>query len=210
MPASLQTLKRHQAKLRQCQRCPQMNGPPVTGNAVISSVMLVGQAPGFKEIEVHRPFAWTAGKTLFKWFQQLGVNEATFRHNIYMCAVCRCFPGKNARGSGGGGDRVPDQDEIEHCQYWLDREMQMLEPQLIIPVGKLAISRFMPVNQLVDVIGKQHQLSMQHGKVDCIPLPHPSGASTWHRMEPGKSLLEKALTLVSRHPAWKSITFSSE
>lgn len=210
MPVSLQTLKRHQARLRQCQRCPQMFGPPVTGNAVISPVMLVGQAPGFKEIEVHRPFAWTAGKTLFKWFQQMGIEEDAFRHNIYMCAVCRCFPGKNTGSNSGGGDRVPDQDEIEHCHYWLERELKMLEPQLLIPVGKLAISRFMPVSRLVDVIGKKQQLSMPHGSVDCIPLPHPSGASTWHRMEPGKSLLNRALQLISQHPAWKNITFSDK
>ena len=199
MPASLQTLKRHQAKLRQCQRCPKMFGPPVTGNPVLSAVMLIGQAPGFKEIEVHRPFAWTAGKTLFKWFAQLGLDEEAFRQQVYMSAVCRCFPGKNPKG----GDRVPDTDEIKHCGLWLNREIQMLEPRLIIPVGKLAISQYLKVNKLTDIIGKVHTLEYEYGKSDLIPLPHPSGASTWHRTEPGISLLHKALSLIRHHPAWQ-------
>ena len=88
-----------------------MIGRPVLGEPVISSVLLIGQAPGSREIDVRKPFAWTAGKTLFGWFGALGLDEATFRSRVYMAAVCRCFPGKNP----GGGDRVPDAVEIRNC-----------------------------------------------------------------------------------------------
>src|SRR3954449_3364744 len=98
-------LNEHVAALRQCRRCPRMLPPPVSGGPVRSKVLLVGQAPGIKEPVLARPFAWTAGKTMFGWFQRAcGVDEATFRSTVYMAAVCRCFPGRNA----AGGDRVPD------------------------------------------------------------------------------------------------------
>ncbi len=200
MPASAHILARHQARLRRCHRCPDMQGPPVTGQPVVSPVLLVGQAPGPKEIVEHRPFAWTAGKTLFGWFATLGVEEAAFRNQVYMAAVCRCFPGKNPRG----GDRVPSREEIANCAPWLEQEINLLQPRLLLPVGKLAIARFMPVNKLNDVVGQRFRIEHAGHAMDCIPLPHPSGASTWHRTEPGKSLLQKALRLIARHPAWKA------
>ena len=199
MKISGQTLSRHQAALRRCHRCADMHGPPVTGEPVVSSVLLIGQAPGNREIEVHRPFAWTAGKTLFGWFARIGLEEEEFRRKVYMAAVCRCFPGKNPRG----GDRVPNRDEITHCSEWLAAEVQLLKPQLILPVGKLAIAQIMPVTKLDSIIGNSHRLSFHEHSADIIPLPHPSGASTWHRTEPGKSLLNKSLRLIKKHPAWQ-------
>ena len=84
------------ARLKQCSLCPQMAKPVVSGGAVVSRIILVGQAPGDKEPKFGRPFAWTAGRTLFKWFHEIaGINEAQFRGCIYMAAVCRCFPGKS-------------------------------------------------------------------------------------------------------------------
>jgi uracil-DNA glycosylase len=70
-----------------------MARPVVTGTAVVSPVMIIGQAPGPHEGELGRPFAWTAGKTMFGWFEQIGMTEAMFRRSVYMAAVCRCFPG---------------------------------------------------------------------------------------------------------------------
>ena len=178
-----------------------MVGPVVTGNPVASPILLVGQAPGEREGELDRPFAWTAGKTLFKWFASIGLDEAGFRQRVYMAAVCRCFPGKQPRG----GDRVPAADEIENCRSWLDAELNLLRPRLLIPVGKLAISQFLPVGKLNQVIGRQYSLELGGRALDCIPLPHPSGASTWHRTEPGKSLLAQALAMLAEHPSWRTV-----
>jgi uracil-DNA glycosylase len=178
-----------------------MIGPVVVGQAVDSKVILIGQAPGDKEGPAGKPFAWTAGKTLFKWFADIGLDEEQFRNRVYMAAVCRCFPGKNPKG----GDRVPDTHEIERCSLWLNAEFDLLQPRLVIPVGKLAISQFLPVNKLTEVIGKQHRHHLNGQTSDLIPLPHPSGASTWHRTEPGKTLLSEALQLIESHPAWRTI-----
>jgi uracil-DNA glycosylase len=195
-------LIRHQAEVRACRHCPDMHAPPVLGEPVKSQIMLIGQAPGDKEPQLQKPFAWTAGKTLFKWFDQIGLDEDTFRQQVYIAAVCRCFPGKNPKG----GDRVPNPDEIAACRVWLDRELALNQPELILPVGKLAINQFIKVDKLVDVIGQQHRVPLNGREVDVIPLPHPSGASTWHRKEPGISLLQQALTLIKQHPAWQALT----
>ena len=191
-------LGRHLEALRACDRCPRMLKPVVVGRPVASRVILVGQAPGDKEPVMGRPFAWTAGRTLFKWFgEALGWDEEQTRDRVYFAAVCRCFPGKRPEG----GDRVPDPDEIAACSRWLDREFRLLGPSLVLPVGKLAISRFLPPGPLAEVIGRQFRIDYRGRAVDCIPLPHPSGASPWHRMEPGKTLLRRAMGLVAGHPA---------
>lgn len=196
-------LVQHQQALRQCRRCPEMIPPVITCTPVLSSIMLIGQAPGIHEAEVQKPFGWTAGKTLFQWFAQIGVSEESFREQVYMAAVCRCFPGKQVNKQGKtGGDRVPSSTEIARCSPWLQREVELLRPQLVIPVGKLAISQFMAVKKLHEVIGEVHQAKVFGHPTELIPLPHPSGASTWHRMEPGKTLLQQALQKIATHPAW--------
>jgi len=197
-PSTMTPLARHFAALRSCERCPRMLKPVVVGRPVASRILLVGQAPGDKEPLLGRPFAWTAGKTLFKWFHgALGWNEEDVRNRIYFAAVCRCFPGKRPMG----GDRVPAPDEIEACSDWLAREFELLGTELVLPVGKLAISRFLEPAPLQEQVGRSFQIRYRGRAAECIPLPHPSGASPWHRMAPGKDLLAAALRLVAAHPA---------
>lgn len=180
-----------------------MQKPVVSGGSVVSKVILVGQAPGIHEPALARPFAWTAGRTLFGWFaQHCGIDEATFRSRIYMAAVCRCFPGRNPQG----GDRVPDSEEIANCSGWLQREIELLRPALILPVGKLAIGQFLAFNTLTDVIGQTFRITAFRRSIDIIPLPHPSGASPWHRVQPGKQLLEGALQLIRTHSAFVALS----
>src|SRR6188472_3889108 len=132
--STLVQLRRHVAQLKECDACPDMIRPVVTGQPVMSPVMLIGQAPGVKEGPAGKPFAWTAGKTMFGWFATLGLSEEQFRSRVYMAAVCRCFPGK----APAGGDRVPEDNEIENCSKHMLAEARILRPRLVIPVGKLA------------------------------------------------------------------------
>lgn len=202
----LEEIIHHQSLLQSCTRCSKMIQPVIIGKPVVSPIMLIGQAPGIREGDIGKPFGWTAGKTLFKWFSSIGVDEDAFREQVYMVAVCRCFPGKNPKSSG---DRVPDKQEIVNCRHWLESEFQMLKPKLIIPVGKLAISQFLTANKLVDVVGQQFVIDTPLLQSDCIPLPHPSGLSTWFNMEPGKTLLQDALCLIEKHSAWKEVSSQS-
>lgn len=211
-------LDRHVAQLLQCRRCPRMIPPPVSGGPIASDVILIGQAPGIREPVLNRPFAWTAGKTLFRWFEEFcGMNEAAVRSTIYFAAVCRCFPGK----APGGSDRVPAPDEIRNCSSWMDDEFEILQPRLAIPVGKLAIAQFIPFQKLDEVVGRKFRIERANAdacravgpsrtgvsrrRVDLIPLPHPSGASPWHKLSPGKELLRRAFKLIAGHPAVREL-----
>jgi len=195
-------LNRHVARLLRCRRCPRMIPPPVSGGPVVSRVMLIGQAPGVREPVLNRPFAWTAGKTLFRWFEEFcGMNEAAVRSTIYFAAVCRCFPGKTP----AGGDRVPSPDEIRNCSSWMNEEFKILRPRLVIPVGRLAIAQFISCDKLEEVVGRKFRIRRAGSIVDLIPLPHPSGASPWHKLSPGKELLAKGMRKIARHPAIRAL-----
>jgi uracil-DNA glycosylase len=177
---------------------PGFRGAPVHGPPVLTRIFLLGQAPGPHEARFGRPFAWTAGKTLFRWLERaLGAAEEEVRARIYMAAVVRCFPGKTA----GGGDRLPDADEIAACRGFIAREVAILRPRLVLPVGRLAIREVLGEERpLAEVVGTLRRVRFHGVPADAIPLPHPSGASTWFKLEPGKALLERALALLAAHP----------
>src|SRR5205814_2434877 len=97
--------------------------------------------------------------------------------------------------------RVPATDEVRNCSSWMDEEIEILRPRLIIPVGRLAIARFINCPTLDEVIGRKFRVERAQHRFDLIPLPHPSGASPWPKIPPGKQLLEKAMRKIARHPA---------
>jgi len=172
--------------------------PPVSGGAIVSKVMLIGQAPGVREPVLKRPFAHTAGRTLFRWFEHFcDMNETAVRSRIYFAAVCRCFPGKTS----SGGDRVPALDEIRNCSSWMNEEFEILRPHLVIPVGRLAIAQFIALDKLERIIGRKFVINRHGIRFDLIPLPHPSGASPWHKLSPGCELTERAMRKIARHQA---------
>lgn len=177
---------------------PRGFGPPVHGPPVPSRIFLLGQAPGPHEARFGRPFAWTAGKTLFRWLERAtGASEQTVRERIYIAAVVRCFPGKTK----GGGDRVPSPDECGRWRGFIAREVAILRPRLVLPVGRLAIQEVLGHTEpIAAVVGRALRTRFHGLDVDVIALPHPSGASTWFKLEPGRTLLERALRLVASHP----------
>lgn len=192
------------AELDACTACPDMIRPVVHGPAVASRIYALGQAPGPHEAKFGRPFAWTAGKTMFRWFgEAFGIDEETWRERVYLAAVARCFPGKDK----GGGDRKPSPAEVSNCQPFIRGEVRILKPELVVPIGTVAIEQILPgvkKLQLKELVGTQHRAVFHGAEVDVICLPHPSGASTWHRTEPGISLLKKALALLGEHPTWRA------
>ncbi len=190
-------LERIQGELRAL-RLPGFVGGAVLGPPIASPIFLLGQAPGPHEAELGRPFAWTAGRTLFSWFERAtGAREEDVRARVYMAAVVRCFPGK----ARGGGDRVPSVEEIEACRPFIEREIAALRPKLVIPVGRLAIAEVLGWGEpIAAVVGRKLRAHFHGLGVDVICLPHPSGASTWFKVEPGKTLLGRALEVLARHP----------
>jgi len=187
-------LDRHCQALVGCAQCSLPAGVrPIVSQARGTRVMLVGQAPGQVEAEGGRPFSGRAGRTLFRWLERAGIDEETARRRVYISAVTRCYPGPSPSGRG---DRVPARHEQEACGVWLDSELRIIRPRLVIPVGRLAIERFLPSAPLDALVGKEHVVSRGSGNMVVIPLPHPSGASSWIHQREHMSLLERALELL--------------
>ncbi|HUP44799.1 MAG TPA: uracil-DNA glycosylase family protein [Thermoanaerobaculia bacterium] len=193
----------HLARLFACRACPNVFGEPVTGAVEGTRVMLIGQAPGPREVVDRRPFAFTAGQRLFRWFaDHLDIAETEFRQRVHIAAVIRCFPGKDPKG----GDRVPDADEIARCGAHLDREMAMLRPELVIAVGTLASQQLIGIAQLKDAVGRIHRASRAGHEFDVVVLPHPSGRSTWLNRAENMALLQQSLQLIRKHRAFPSMS----
>ena len=192
-------LEAHCQALTSCRRCGHGDDVrPIVSLARRPRVMLVGQAPGKVESAGGRAFAGRAGKTLFRWLERIGLDESTARERIYIAAVTRCYPGPSPSGRG---DRVPSLAERANCASWLDDEIQLLRPRLLIPVGRLAIERFLPRLPLEALIGREHEVECAGAKVIAIPLPHPSGASSWIHQEDHGELLAHALQRIGNRLA---------
>ena len=196
MSSAARKLDELRAELAACRRCERRGAGivPIVSLAVAPRVMLVGQAPGQVEAQGGKPFAGRAGRTLFKWFEQAGIDEITARRKIYIAAVTRCYPGPSPTGRG---DRVPSIEEQDACASWLASELAIIRPKVILPVGKLAIARFFRDQPLDRIIGKAHVIDRRL----VIPLPHPSGASSWIHQGNHPQLLRDALGLLATHVA---------
>ncbi len=196
-PALARKLDAHCTALGACRQCGHKDAGvvPILSPARAPKVMLVGQAPGQVETGEgeRRAFAGRAGKTMFRWLDRIGVDEATFRSRVYIAAVTRCYPGPHPSGRG---DRVPSRCEQEQCSTWLEAELSIIRPQLVVPVGKLAIEKFLLPAPLDQLIGKVHDVVHAGGRSRVIPLPHPSGASSWVHAPQNRALLDRALELL--------------
>lgn len=190
-----------------CRRCATVVPPPVSGRPEgRPSLMLVGQAPGPREVELRRPFAYTAGSRLFAWFAGLGVAEEEFRARVWMGAVIRCFPGRAPQG----GDRVPSPGEIANCASHLDTELRLLQPKTVIAVGQLAIARFLPAPAaLAERVGEAFPVVQSGHEFTVVPLPHPSGRSTWLVRPENRQRLDRALALLAASEGWRQ-TFGAD
>ncbi|QIN79210.1 uracil-DNA glycosylase [Rubrobacter marinus] len=151
--------------------------------------MLVAQAPGSTEVRTRLPFTGPAGRRLAGWFERAGVS----REEIYLSAIARCFPGK----AKGGGDLVPSRAMVRNCRPHLERELELLKPEVVVPVGGLAIKELLGIGRLSEAVGK----AIVRGGVVYVPLPHPSGASTWLNRPENKERLAVALGLLGERIA---------
>jgi uracil-DNA glycosylase len=194
-------LDRHLAEIRGCRICPRVEPPPVTWRPEVPPRMiLVGQAPGPREAARGRPFAFTAGTRLFSWFSRLGAPEPEFRRRVYIAAVLRCFPGR----APAGGDRVPAPEEIANCAPYLERELRLIRPATVIAVGQLAIARFLPAPApLGERVGRVFTVERGTHVFDLVPLPHPSGRSTWLVRPENQARLDQALAALAATRGWK-------
>ena len=192
-------LDAHRAALAACRRCAAELPPgalPVIPEARAPRAMLVGQAPGPTEAVTRRPFQGRAGKTLFRWLARAGLAESEARELFYIAAVTRCYPGPHP---GGRGDRVPTRGERARCAPWLDAELALVRPPLVVTLGRLAADRFLAPAPLAALVGTVQEVTVAGRRSSVLPLPHPSGASAWLNAPAHQALLGRALDLLAEH-----------
>ena len=184
-------MRRLVARMKRCARCGR-NGPPVFGRfEPEQDWMLVGQAPGREEVRRGMPFVGSAGRRLFEWLRQVGFEEQNFRTKCYITAVYKCYPGK-----GRHGDLKPNRPELERCASLVDEELSIVRPEVLIPVGSLAIEHFLGHLPLAEAVGRRFSISSGGLAIQVVPLPHPSGASVWPFRPGNQRLLRRALGLL--------------
>jgi uracil-DNA glycosylase family 4 len=199
-PRDAAKLARLHARIRACTKCVaagylEQAAPVVAGN-ITDRVMIVGQAPGVVELTTRLPFSGRAGAELRRWLARAGIPEDRLP---YRTAITKCFPGKAASGAG---DRRPSPPEIALCAPWLEAELALVRPAVILLVGTLAIDRLWGRSALSDVVGRSKRSPALRDAL-LIPLPHPSGASRWLNDPLNRAHLDRALRLVGR--AWRDL-----
>jgi uracil-DNA glycosylase len=173
---TVQTLELLHEEIRRCRRC-EADGfpvvpPPLVWGRAPAPFLLIGQAPGLSDWRGDRMYLGPAAKKLIGWLREAGFTEEDIGTTVYMTALTKCFPG---RLPGKSTDRAPSPKERANCRPWLDAQRRLVQPQVIILFGKMAIDTFLPRMRLEEAIG---QVFKQDGLV-WVPLPHSSGASTW-------------------------------
>lgn len=159
-------------------RMPPCDGgaAPVLSGDGTERAMLIGQAPGWREIETGLPFAWDAGKRLCGWLAAAGIGVDDFRRHWYVTSIGKCYPG---RTPGSSVDRPPSREEIARWTPFLRDELRLVRPELVLLVGGFAHRfAFGERARLDALVGRELAWEEAPG-ASVICLPHPSGASTW-------------------------------
>lgn len=190
-------LERLHQRIRLCHACLEAGHEiipkPIFSGQVGARVMIIGQAPGITEMQAGRPFNAGSGRRLFSWLAASGIEEEHFRATQYLTSVTKCYPGK---ARNGHGDRLPSKAEQAQCRPYLEQEISLVNPSMIIPIGRLAIDLFYPPStSLFEIIGSEKRVADRW----IVPLPHPSGASRWHQIEAHRNRIELALGLIREH-----------
>ena len=125
--------------------------------------MFVGEAPGRHEDLRGEPFVGLAGRFFDRLLASIGLE----RDEVYITNVVKCRP---FMGTSPGRNRPPRPDEIKTCRPWLDEELQIVRPEIIVPMGGVAVNAFLPGRKITDVHGVPHR---QDGRI-ILPVFHPA------------------------------------
>lgn len=124
-----------------------------------AEVVFIGEAPGYNEDRLGRPFVGPAGAFLDELLALVGMS----RHDVYIANVVKCRPPAN---------RDPLPGEILACKPWLDRQIEMIGPKVVVTLGRFSLARFVPNESISKVHGKPRQV----GDLICFPMYHPAAA----------------------------------
>ena len=180
---------------RICRACAEEGFPleslPIVQPYEGQRAYVFGQAPGVVEGQERLPWRGRAGRTLRRWLE---LDEEAFYATFYCASVTRCYPGK---APSGRGDRTPTPREQELCSFWRGWELRLIRPGLIVPVGGLAARRLLGLKSLTECVGSRFELD----DAIAIPLPHPSGASSWLNNPANRARVTEAVGLIRQELA---------
>ena len=187
-------------RLRACRRChaagyldervsvPLARDPEP--DAPVPRILLVGQAPSLQGTRGRKPFAGEAGNKLRAWFAEGGIAPEDFYRKIAFSAVTKCYPGPSGAGKG---DRVPTRHEQALCRPWLDAQLALYDPAVVLLVGTLAIQSVLGLKApLTAVVGQGVERAGRYW----LPLPHPSGVSMWLNDPANQARVDQAMAVL--------------
>ncbi len=143
-----------------------------------AAIVFIGEAPGWHEDQQGRPFVGPAGKFLDQLLASIGLR----RKDVYICNVIKCRPPAN---------RDPLPGEIKACQKWLDRQIELINPKMIVTLGRYSMSKFFPA----ETIGKLHGTARKRGGIIYYAMYHPAAAL--HQQSLKKTIEEDMLKIPS-------------
>ena len=156
----LDSLEQIAAAVRTCQRCPLGRGRthavPGEGPAA-ARVMFIGEGPGFHEDRQGRPFVGASGQYL----EQLLAEIELSRRDVYITNVIKCRP---------PGNRDPEPAELTACRDFLDRQLALIQPEIIATLGRFSMARYFPGGSISRIHGQVKRV----GNVFYLPLFHPA------------------------------------
>ena len=124
-----------------------------------AEIMFIGEAPGFNEDQQGLPFVGAAGKFLDELLSSAGLQ----RNEVYICNVIKCRP---------PGNRDPLPLEIETCRPWLDQQIQLVNPKVIVTLGRYSLARYFPKESISRIHGTPRRMD---GRI-IFPMYHPAAA----------------------------------
>ena len=145
-----------------CQRCELAKGrtKTVPGEGPENAeIMFIGEAPGFHEDRQGRPFVGAAGKFLDELLASIGLT----RDDVYICNVIKCRPPSN---------RDPQPDEMAACKPFLDKQIELVRPKLIVTLGRFSMARYFPNTKITRIHGQPKRI----GNRIYYPMFHPAAA----------------------------------
>ncbi len=183
-----------QERIKSCRLCQEHGyipvAQPIVSGRAGDKILVIGQAPGHRSVAKGIPFSGPAGRVLQKWLEQAGFPPRYLHEHTYLSSLTHCDPGRSPKGNG---DRRPSPQEVELCRPFLEAEMRLLRPKVILLVGSMAIEAFLGKARLEEIIGTFEE---RDGTL-LLPLPHPSGVSRWLNDPAHQELLRQALRLLA-------------
>ena len=151
-------------KVHNCKRCPlyktATQAVPGEGDPD-TKIMFIGEAPGRVEDETGRPFVGRAGKLLDKLLESIGIK----RESVFITSVVKHRPPKN---------RQPKPSEVKMCKFWLNHQLAIIKPQMIVTLGRFGLEYFLPKKKISQIHGTIQEISIDSTKYMIFPLYHPA------------------------------------